>query len=233
MTSYILLGMTFAFAAGVQPGPLQSYLIAQTIEKGWRRTLPASFSPMISDGPILLLVLSILSAVPDSFIIFLRIAGGLFLLYLSMNAFKSWQQYNPDTVIESDSGQKTLMSAVVVNILNPNPYLGWSLVMGPLFLEAWDKSAGAGIAMLIAFYSTLVVTLAGTIILFGFARKLGPKVNKILLGISALALFIFGIYQLWAGVSLLMMSVRSILSPINLSFSIECLIHSRTLLCGL
>ena len=200
MITYLLFGITFAFAAGVQPGPLQSYIIAQTIEKGWRRTLPAALSPLISDGPILILVLSILSTVPDSFIIFLRIAGGLFLLYLGVNAYNSWRHFDPDKEIESDSEQKTLMSAVVVNILNPNPYLGWSLVMGPIFLEAWDKSAGSGIAMLIAFYSTLVLTLAGTIILFGFARKLGPKVSKILLGISALALFAFGIYQLWIGI---------------------------------
>ncbi len=200
MTTYLFLGVTFAFAAGVQPGPLQSYIIAQTVEKGWRRTLPAALSPLISDGPILLLVLSILSTLPDSFIIFLRIAGGLFLLYLSVNAFKSWQRYNTDNELIKDSGQKTLMNAVVVNILNPNPYLGWSLVMGPIFLEAWYKSMGNGLTMLIAFYSTLVTTLAGTIILFGFARRLGPKVSKILLGISAFALFAFGIYQLCVGI---------------------------------
>ena len=92
------------------------------------------------------------------------------------------------------------MSAVVVNILNPNPYLGWSLIMGPLFLQAWNETPINGIALLIAFYCTLVITLAGTIILFAFARKLGPKVSKILLGLSALALFAFSIYQLWIGI---------------------------------
>ena len=199
MITYLILGITFAFAAGVQPGPLQTYVIAQTIKKGWRSTLPASISPVISDGPILILVLSLLSTVPDSFIIILRIAGGLFLLYLGMNALNSWRQYDADKEIDQKSNQKTLMSAVVVNILNPNPYLGWSLIMGPLLIEAWNKSPINGVALLIAFYSTLVITLAGTIILFGFARKLGPKVSKILLGISALALFAFGIYQLWIG----------------------------------
>ena len=50
------------------------------------------------------------------------------------------------------------------------------------------------------FYLTMILTLAGIIILFGFARKLGPKVNKILLGLSSIVLFIFGIYQLWQGI---------------------------------
>ena len=90
MTTYLLLGITFAFAAGVQPGPLQTYVISQTIKKGWRATLPASFAPVLSDGPILILVLFLLSNVPDNFILILRIAGGLFLIYLGIMAFLSW-----------------------------------------------------------------------------------------------------------------------------------------------
>jgi hypothetical protein len=35
---------------------------------------------------------------------------------------------------------------------------------------------------------------------FGIASRLGPKVNKTLLAVSAIALFCFGLYQLWLGV---------------------------------
>ncbi len=72
--------------------------------------------------------------------------------------------------------------------------------MGPLFLEGWRIEPSYGIALIIGFYLTMILTLAGIIILFGFARKLGPKVSKILLGISAIILFVFGIYQLWLGI---------------------------------
>ena len=64
MFAYLILGMTYAFAAAVQPGPLQSYLISQTLSHGWRRTLPAAFSPLISDGPVIALALLVLSRVP-------------------------------------------------------------------------------------------------------------------------------------------------------------------------
>ena len=200
MTTYLLLGITFAFAAGVQPGPLQTYVISQTIKKGWRATLPASFAPVLSDGPILILVLFLLSNVPDNFILILRFAGGLFLIYLGIMAFLSWRQYNPDNEKLESAESKTLMSAVVVNLLNPNPYIGWSLIMGPLFLQGWKETPANGIALIVGFYITIVITLAGTILLFGLARKLGPQVNKILLGLSALALFAFGVYQLWIGI---------------------------------
>jgi threonine/homoserine/homoserine lactone efflux protein len=199
--SYLIFGITYAFAAAVQPGPLQTYIISQTLKKGWRPTLPAAFAPVISDIPILTLVLFLLSTMPDSFIVILRIGGGLFLLYLGFRAFKSWKEFDEDQTISNESGQQTLFNAVFVNILNPAPYLGWSLIMGPLFLEGWRLAPINGIAMIIGFYLTMILTLAGIIILFGFARKFGPKVSKLLIGLSSIVLFVFGIYQLWLGIN--------------------------------
>jgi hypothetical protein len=73
--------------------------------------------------------------------------------------------------------------------------------MGPLFLEGWRLTQINGIALIAGFYLTMILTLAGIIILFGFARKLGAQVSKILIGLSAIVLFVFGIYQLWLGIS--------------------------------
>jgi hypothetical protein len=42
---------------------------------------------------------------------------------------------------------------------------------------------------------------AGIIVLFAAMRRFGPRISRILLGISALALTGFGIYQLWLGIS--------------------------------
>lgn len=200
MLSYLIFGITYAFASAVQPGPLQTYIISQTVKKGWRSTIPAAFAPIISDGPILILVLFLLSTIPDNFIVILRIGGGLFLLYLAYRAFISWKKFDTDKNVSTNSNQQTLFKAAFINILNPAPYLGWSLIMGPLFLEGWNKDPSYGIALLLGFYITMTLTLTSIIILFGFARKLGPKVTKILLGISSIALFAFGIYQLWAGI---------------------------------
>ena len=94
---------------------------------------------------------------------------------------------------------KSLFSAAAVNLLNPGPYLGWSLVMGPLLMRAWRESPGLGIALLISFYGTMVLTLAGIIVLFSFARRLGPRVNRALIGASVLALTGFAVYELWLG----------------------------------
>jgi len=198
--NYLIFGITYAFAAAVQPGPLQTYIISQTIKKGWRKTLPTAFAPVVSDGPILILVLFLLSTIPDNFIIVLRIGGGIFLLYLGLRALKSWREFDEDETISDESNKHTLLSAVFVNLLNPAPYLGWSLIMGPLFLEGWRIAPINGISLILGFYVTMIITLVGIIILFGFARELGPKVSKILLGLSSIALFIFGFYQLAQGI---------------------------------
>jgi hypothetical protein len=42
--------------------------------------------------------------------------------------------------------------------------------------------------------------LSTIILVFGATRQFGPKVNRALLGVSAIALFCFSLYQLWRGV---------------------------------
>ncbi len=199
MFGYLLLGITYAFAAAVQPGPFQSYLAAQALSRGWRRTLPAALAPLISDGPIILLVLLVLSQVPPWLQNVLQVAGGLFLLYLAYGAWKTWRDYH--AAAPAAGGQKTLLKAVLVNLLNPNPYLAWSLVMGPLLLKSWGEAPANGIALLVGFYTTMVACQAGIILLFSAAGGLGPRVGRILVGVSALALACFGVYELWAGIS--------------------------------
>ena len=199
MTPYLIFGFTYAFAAAVQPGPFQAFLVAQTMTAGWRRTAPAALAPVLSDGPIIALVLLVLSRVPPGFVPALRIAGGLFLLYLAVRAYVAFREYDASRILAPPSRQQTLLKATMVNLLNPNPYLGWSLVMGPLLLKGWRESPAHGIALLVSFYGTMVLCLLGTILLFAAARNLGPRVGRVLTGASAVALAGFGLYSLGAG----------------------------------
>ncbi len=196
MSTYLILGMAYAFAAAVQPGPLQTYLISQTLSHGWRRTLPAAFCPLISDGPVIVLVLLVLSRVPVWLAQGLRLAGGLYVLYLAWGAVKAWRGYDATDMAPAPS---TLLRAALVNVLNPNPYISWSLVLGPLLLKGWREAPANSVALLAGFYGTMVLSLAGTIVLFAAARNLGPRVTRVLIGLSSVALACFGCYLLWSG----------------------------------
>jgi threonine/homoserine/homoserine lactone efflux protein len=197
MTAYLILGATYAFAAAVQPGPFQTYLISQTLTNGWRRTLPAALAPLISDGPIILLVLIVLNQVPAWLEQVLRLTGGIFLLYLAVGAFKAWRSYQGPQLATAGSIRRSVLQAAGVNLLNPNPYLAWTLVMGPLLLKGWRETPTHGLALLIGFYVTMILSLAVIIGLFGGVKDLGPRIGRGFVAASAIALTGFGCYQLW------------------------------------
>ena len=203
MFSSLIPGITYGFAAAVTPGPLSMYLISQAITAGWRRALPVAFSPLISDGPVAVLVLAILSQVPSTVVQYLRVPGGVFIFYLAFGAWKSWRAFDAENANLHQSVSNNLWKAAVVNWLNPNMYLGWSIILGPIVLSGWRKSMATGIALLLGFYITMIATMIGMVILFAAARTLGPKVRKSLIGLSSIGLACLGIYQLWLGISAL------------------------------
>lgn len=199
MWFYILQGIGYGFAAAVQPGPFQTYIISQTITRGWKRTLLAALAPLISDGPIIALCLLVLSQVPLWLQRFLYIAGGLFIMYLAYGAYRSWKNFDPNLPSPETGTQQSVLKAALMNALSPGPYIYWSLVTGPILLKGWHEMPVNGIGFLAGFYLMIVSSLVAIILVFGTAARFGPKVNRILLGISAVALFCFGVYQLWQG----------------------------------
>lgn len=198
MLTYLLQGLTLGGAAAVQPGPFQAYLLSQTLRNGWVRTLPAVFAPLISDGPIIALVLLILTQTPDWFLILLRVVGGLFLLYLAWGAYKGMGE---TAVLDhaADSGQQSLFKAALMNALSPNPYIFWATIAGPILIEGWRHSAMSGVSFLLGFYGVLIGGFAGFVALFALTKQLDARLNQLLNGVSAVALLLFGLYQLWLG----------------------------------
>ena len=201
MWLYIIQGLVYGFAAAVQPGPFQTYLISQALSKGWKRTIPAVLAPLISDGPIIALCLLVLSQVPGWLQRFLSIAGGLFVLYLAYGAYKSWKNFIPNIPSIETGIQQSVIKAALINVLNPNPYIYWTLVTGPILLTGWRETPVNGVGFLVGFYLSIIFSLSTIILVFGTARQFGPKVNRALLGVSAIALFGFGLIQLWLGIA--------------------------------
>jgi threonine/homoserine/homoserine lactone efflux protein len=201
---YLTYGIAFGFSAAIQPGPLLTYIISQTLKNGWRRTLPAALAPLLSDIPIAIVILLILSRVPAWLVQGLHLVGGFFLLYLAYGAYKTWRTFEQEQSAQVQTGGQSLLKAVTVIWLNPNPYLGWSLVLGPMFLQGWHETPLHGVALLSGFYITMVASMAGIIILFAFARNLGAKINRAMIGLTAIALAGFGVYQIWLGLAALL-----------------------------
>lgn len=200
MIPYVVQGVGYGFVGAAEPGPFQAYIISQALKLGWRRTLNAALAPLISDLPIILLVLLVLSQIPPSMQRFLHVASGLFLAFLAWRAWSSWHRRGPEVRVSTAFSDRTLLKAVMMNLLSPGPYIYWSLVAGPSLLAGWRNAPMSGVGFLIGFYGALVGTLAAIIIAFGTARRFGPRFTHALVGVSVVALACFAFYQLWLGI---------------------------------
>ena len=199
MWLYLIQGIGYGFAAASQIGPFQTFLISQALTRGWKRALPGAFSPLLSDGPIILLSVLVLSQLPDWAQRAMYILGGLFVLYLAYGSYKSWRDFDETLPHPELSGQQTIFKAAMTNALSPGAYLFWMFVTGPILVQGWRETPVNGLGLLIGFYATFILSLIVMIVVFGAASKLGPKLNHTLLGISCIVLFGFGFYQLWLG----------------------------------
>jgi threonine/homoserine/homoserine lactone efflux protein len=194
----LLQGLGLGFSSAVSPGPYQAFLLAQSGQRSLWRCLPLALVPLFSDGPIIALVLLVLTHTPAWFTSVLHLAGGFFLLYLARGA---WQVYRHAARVTarqapSDGG---LWKGVLVNVLNPAPYLFWGTVGGPILVQSWVQSPLLALGFMLAFYLTLIIINGGFIVLFSLAHRLDARLTAALNIISALALLLLGLYQLWEG----------------------------------
>lgn len=201
MLSYLLQGLGYGFSAALQPGPFQTYVISQALQRGWRKTLFAALAPLLSDGPIIALALLLLTQLPAGWERALYVAGGLFALYLAWGAFRAWRMFDlTPSAPEMPVVQHGVLKAALMNLLGPGPYLFWGLITGPILLAGWREAPVRGIGFLVGFYAAMVASLVVLIVVFSTARRLGPRVNRALVGVSALALASFGMVQIARGV---------------------------------
>ena len=160
-----------------------------------------ALAPLVSDAPLIIIILLLLKKVPLLFVHLISIAGGIFVIYLAWQLFTKWRK---DTVIINDAQSKlhtSLGQAVLINYLSPGPYLFWTLVNGPILLQALQVSIYHGIAFLLSFYALFIGAMLVLAVVFSQAKRLGDKVVRILTLVSAILLGIFGLILVYQGLN--------------------------------
>ena len=203
MFEFLIKGGALGLAAAIQPGPFQAYLLSQVGQRGWRRTLPAAMAPLISDAPIVVLMLLVVRQMPAGALSVIRAAGGVFLLYLAWRSFASLRKLPADAIESHDETNQIaaghgLWQAALMNLLNPNPYIFWGTVGAVVFFEGWNQSPAAGTAFLAGMYAMLISGLALVTVAFGMIGAFSATTSRLLSLASAIALAGFGLLQLWS-----------------------------------
>ena len=202
MIALLAQGVSIGLAAGMTPGPLQVFLLTQTLQNGWRHALWIILSPLISDGPIVAVILLILQGASDALLRGISLAGGAFILYIAWGLWGHLRQGGFD--LPPEAGQETaatspwgaLRRAVAINALGPGPWLFWSTAMGPIVIAAWRDAPAHAVGFVAAFYGTFLGVMAVQVIVFHQARRLGPTVVRAALGVGLAALLFFAA-SLW------------------------------------
>ena len=198
--SLFLQGSALGISAGAAPGPLQAYLISETLAGGWRRAMPLIFVPILSDTPIIILTTFILKQFPAIVLDIISLVGGLFVLYLAWGFWQRLKTSSPNSIYTPEVQHRSFGKAVAMNLLNPNPYVFWAFVSGPILIGALEQSWLHGLAFLTGFYGVFMLTKIIFILLFHQTRRLGPKVVNGIQLISIIILVIFGVLLIADGI---------------------------------
>jgi threonine/homoserine/homoserine lactone efflux protein len=133
-------------------------------------------------------MLFILGRASDSLLLAIQIIGGLYLLYLAYVTVRVLRKPLSDSTAHTDSGQRTLFQATLTNLLNPNSYLFWGTVGVQTLVQGWREGPINGVSFLLGFYVVLIGGLAATIMLFGLAGGLEPRIRFALNALAAIIL---------------------------------------------
>jgi threonine/homoserine/homoserine lactone efflux protein len=163
--------------------------------------------PLASDPPVIAACLLALAGLPGGLLRLLSLAGGAFLLYLGASTLRGLWRERPDAGVAAGAaagGEPAaapaaggFWSAALVNLLNPNAWIFWSLVGGPILAGALRAGAAQPFAFLVGFYLALTATNALTVLVFGAVGRLGPRAPLALGGLSGVAFLAMGLAQLW------------------------------------
>ena len=194
-------GVTLGFSAAASPGPFQAFLFAHASRHGVQRTLRLVLAPLVSDLPIVALVLLALTRVPEGFLRALEVVGGAFLLWLAVGSWRAAGEAGSGATADERGPASSFLRAVAVNAAGPGPWIFWSTVCGPILVEAWRTGPWRALAFLLGFYGMLVGGKAALVAAFGLAGRIGPRTARGLGLASAAVMAVMGALQVWRGVS--------------------------------
>ena len=169
MIHFLILGTILGLSAGFAPGPLLTLVISETMRHGKASGIKVSLAPVVTDLPIIIVSLFVLSKLSDSQDIlgFISLVGGAFVFYMGCENFKA----KPLAPEQLDSEPRSLAKGILVNFLSPHPYLFWMSVGAPLVVKASRIDRYAPVLFIACFYIMLVGSKIFLAVLTGRSRS--------------------------------------------------------------
>ncbi len=196
-------GIALRLFEGIRPGPLLTMVIRETLTGGWYAGARAASAPIFTDGPLIIvsIFLSGWIAEQPSILFVISLLGAGFLVWFGIDCFRI-EAPDPDTAQEAVTG--SFRRGVITNLLNPNVYVFWFLIGGPLMASAADEEPLAPVAYALSFLVTIIIVKMAIALIFDRTRgSMSPRAYKIALGICGLGMigfsagFLYQAYELF------------------------------------
>ena len=201
----MIAGVLLGAVEGFKPGPLQTLVITETLKRDWKAGLKVTLAPLVTDGPIILLCALVVSSLSNygQFFAFISFAGAIFLLYMAYETFII-DEVQIDEGNSGNSGNSPFYKGIITNLLNPNPYVYWTLIGSPFLIKAFEEDAFMPFVFLFSFFLTFILCKTFTAILVGRSRTfLSSRSYFLILKILALILVVFALIFIQTGLSYL------------------------------
>jgi threonine/homoserine/homoserine lactone efflux protein len=202
MIHFLTIGTVLGLSAGFAPGPLLTLVISETLQHGMKSGVKVALAPIITDLPIIILTLFILSKLTSfhSILGIISLTGGLFIFSMG---YKSLRTKGVEIDFK-EAKPKSLTKGVLANALSPHPYLFWFSVGAPTVTKAMAQNIGSALAFIISFYVFLVGSKIFLAIFTGKSKSLlSGKVYVFIMRFLGLALCILAIILFCDGLELL------------------------------
>ena len=196
MDLYLIGSMVFAGAVlgvveGVKPGPLLTMVIRETLSRGLRAGVWTASAPIFTDGP--LVIVSLLAAgwisTQPTILIAISILGAGYLLKMGIECF-SLEPPSPD-ITDIDLSH-SFKRGVLTNLLNPNVYVFWFLIGGPLMASVADREPLAPAAYALTFLVSIIIVKCLIALAFDRTRgNLSHSTYKGVLSVCGIAMIVF------------------------------------------
>ena len=191
--SLSVAGVALGVIEEIKPGPLLTMVIRETLSGGLRAGVWTAAAPIFTDGPLIivsLLAASWISTRP-SILIVISILGAAYLLKMGLECFSIEP---PSSDLAEVDVSDSFKRGVLTNLLNPNVYIFWFLIGGPLMASVADEEPLAPVAYAVTFLVSIIIVKSIIALAFDRTRgNLSRRSYSIMLSLCGVAMIFFAI----------------------------------------
>ena len=191
--SLSVAGVALGVIEGIKPGPLLTMVIRETLSGGLRAGVWTAAAPIFAAGPLIivsLLAASWISTRP-SILIVISILGAAYLLKMGLECFSIEP---PSSDLAEVDVSDSFKRGVLTNLLNPNVYIFWFLIGGPLMASVADEEPLAPVAYAVTFLVSIIIVKSIIALAFDRTRgNLSRRSYSIMLSLCGVAMIFFAI----------------------------------------